>query len=294
MEQHDYLPQFTLDDVFFVDFRTPDSEEAFKQLLETIFAWNTKYYFNLMEDLAFGFTSENEDAALKWRKARLADKGFPDFDEALEIYQYLHRSTMKSPSAGGEECVSPPHDDDDRTILEYPLKIVEPGTLFRKSVDHLDEGAEQDRISRELAHLANKVMVADGRDPGVLDDLYGSLHKVSGYINMSLEECCGDDVLLAAGMLRCNHMEILFRRGFSLILNLRKDAQRLLREAEGGMENLGYPLAGLLKGLMLKRPLYDETHVEHGKLRQLEHLKDIETIRGMMDKAALEESWEAI
>jgi hypothetical protein len=135
-------------------------------------------------------------------------------------------------------------------------------------------------------------MVADGRDPGSKDELHGSLKKVSGYINIALEDLCGEDISEALGIIRSNHMEILFRRGFSLILDLRKDAQKLVRNYEGGVENLGHPLAELLTALFQKRPFYASNAGD--KTSEFEQTDDIRKIRELMDHAALDESWEPI
>jgi len=161
-------------------------------------------------------------------------------------------------------------------------------------LDAIAEPPEKDRLSQELAHLANKVMVADARDPAEADDLRGSLRKVSGYINIALEEMCGEDASKAADVLRCNHMELLFRRGFSVILDLRKEAQKLLRDYEGGVENLGHPLAGLVQGLFLKRPVFASFVLGESKPREFESLDDIILIRRLLDRALVEESWEPV
>jgi hypothetical protein len=293
VEEKDSLPQFTLDDLFFVHFSVPGSEDALKRFLEIIFAWNTEYYFGLMEGIAVGVHLESEEEARRLRLARLADRGFPEFDEAVEIYRYMQRRALShsrpDPFEEQAEPIEAP-----RTVLRYPLKVVESNTLFKRSLDKISDDYEKDRLSQELAHLANKVMVADARDPALIDDLHGSLRKVSGYINIALQEICGDDVSKSAELLRCNHMELLFRRGFSLILDLRKEAQRLLRNYEGGVENLGHPLAGLIQGLLQRRPVYAGTLLGESKPREFESLDDISLIRQLLNKATLEEAWEPI
>jgi len=293
VEEKDSLPQFTLDDLFFVHFAVPGSEDTLKRFLETIFEWNTEYYFGLMGELARGVYLETEEEARRLRLARLADRGFPDFDEAVEIYRHIQRGALSSsPSELCREKAEP--FEAPRTVLKYPLKVLAPGALFKRSLDAIAEPSEKDRLSQELAHLANKVMVADARDPAEADDLRGSLRKVSGYINIALEEMCGEDASKAADVLRCNHMELLFRRGFSVILDLRKEAQKLLRDYEGGVENLGHPLAGLVQGLFLKRPVFASFVLGESKPREFESLDDIILIRRLLDRALVEESWEPV
>ncbi len=290
LEQFDSLPPYTLDDLFFIYFKDPEVEEAVKNLLKVMFRWNTEFYFGLMEELSVGIHSENMVEANRWRQARLSEKGFPEFDEVLEIYSYIRKSELAPP-----DYENPSESEDaGGSFLGYPLMIISNDNLFRKSLDAITDSSLKDRIAEELSHLANKVMIADGLNPGAGSDLRNSLEKVGGYINIALEDLCLDDVSLAIGVLKSNHMEILFRRGFSLILDLRKEAQRLLRNYEGGIENLGYPLAGLVQGLMEPRPVYSNHLLGSGSKREFDKLEDIVCIKQMMEKTTLENKWEQI
>lgn len=293
MDQSDVLPVFTMDDTFFIEFLVRDSEEAIKSFLDAVFCWDTVYYFRLMHVLMYGLHSENEEIALRWHRARLADKGFPVFEEALEIYRYLRQSEIDTPATQIIPCVTE-MDSRPHPLLAYPLKVIAKNDLFRRSLDEIAESGEKDRIVTELAHVANKIMVADAKDPGSLEDLLSSLSKVSGYINISLEDVCGNDVSVASGVLSANHMEILFRRGFSLILDLRKQARILIRQYEGGMENLGHPLAGLMRGLFQKRPVFAGDLLGKNKPRDFESMADLKTIRNLLDKDLMEQGWEPI
>lgn len=292
-EELDYLPNFTLDDIFFVDFVESQSEEAMRNFLETVFYWDDRYYFELMHQLAAGTNLENEELALKWRRSRLADKGFPSFEESLEIYQYLARNIVVFP-----ENLTHPHRHDipthNRPVLDYPLRLIASNTLFQRSLDEIIDPIEKDRISTELAHVANKIMVADGKDAGLLEDLHSSLKKVSGYINVALEETCDEDVRLASGIIASNHMETLFRRGFSLVLDLRRQVHQLLRKCEGGIDNLGYPLAGLVRGLLQKRPVFASNLLGDNGPRDFQYLRDIDCIRQLLDDSFRDDSWEPL
>jgi len=292
VEEIDSLPPFSLDDTFFIEFLVPRWEDSLRLFLETVFEWNTQYYFSLMKELAWGIPSENEEQANTWRRSRLADRGFPEFDEALNIYNYIQRAgfaeRVLEPEGTETEQGSP------ALFLGYPLQVISQNNLFRRCLDEISDPSERDRVSVELAHVANKVMVADGRDPGAIEELRTSLEKVGGYINMALEELCGEDTCRAADLLRSNHMELLFRRGFSLILDLRRDAQKLIRDRDGRIEDLGYPLSGLLNGLIRKRPVFAAQLLGGAQARQFESISDISQIRALMEQAESQETWEPI
>ena len=179
-------------------------------------------------------------------------------------------------------------------LLEYPLIVPDSNNFFIRCLTEIEDSREKDRISMELAHLANKVMVADAREPGSLDEIHLTLRKVSGYINIALEELCKDDVSLGVELLRSNHMEILFRRGFSMILDLRKQAHKLVREYEGGVENLGHPLAEVIKGLIQKRPYYAGYVLGEKTGRDFRSVEDIQIVENLMDTGSIEERWQPI
>ncbi len=290
-EEMDFLPMFTLDDWFFIEFRSPDSEESLKRFLEAVFSWNTRYYLSLMEHISCDDHLENEETARKWRNSRLAEKGFPEFDEVLEIYQHINRAELAEPFA---ETPAESENAEPIPVLKFPLRVLDSNNLFRRGLNTISTADERDRLCAELAHLANKVIIADGKDHGSSKAIRASLKKVGAYINIALEDMCEEDVAAAAALLRSNHMELLFRRGFSLILELRKEAQRFVRDYDGGAENLGSPLAGLVNGLLQKRPIYAGNVFENQQAREFEFVEDIATIRKLMDRSALEDKWEPI
>ncbi len=86
LEEQDEFPWFTLDSIFFVEFLGEVPDELLKRFLGTMFRWNSEYYYSLIQQMVSGVDPAVVARALKWAQARLADKGFPDFDEALEIY----------------------------------------------------------------------------------------------------------------------------------------------------------------------------------------------------------------
>jgi len=293
VEQRDSLPAFSLDEVFFVEFLDPDCEDFVRPLLESLFGWNPEYYVGLMEELAHGIHLENEELALKWRQGRMADHGVPSLDEAMEVYQYFQSiefsgSTFDSNAAHEGESPEPGR------LLEYPMRFADGSTLLSKCLSTIDDPSEKHRFSMDLARLANKVMVADGKDPGSIEEMHGARAKVSGYVNMALEETCTDSVADALKLLGSTHMELLFRRGFSLILDLRKQAHKLLRNYEGGLENLGYPLPELIKGLLRNRPIYAGNVMGEEGPREFKSLEDVRAITELMGEKALEDRWEPI
>ncbi|MFC1833253.1 DUF6178 family protein [Thermodesulfobacteriota bacterium] len=292
-EQLDYLPDFTLDDTFFIDFPYPGTDEFLKVVVGAIFQWNIEYYAGLMHELNFGASVETEELALKWRRARLWDHGFPSLDEAMEIYHY-YNGRLHTDATGEESHVDSPSLRLSSKLMDYPLKVISAGNLLRRFLTGMEDDAERDRVVTQLAHLANKVMVADGGDPGVLENLQGSLEKVSGYINMALEDACADDSSVGSALLKYNHVETLFRRGFSLVLKVQREARKLADNYQGGIENMGYPLAGLIRGLLQKKPIFAANALGERNAREFSSLEDLDLIRRLMASDSLEGRWEPL
>lgn len=295
VEESDTLPAYTLEDVFYVDFPAPSLEDSLKALLEALYEADTNYYFTVMESLACGLSSDFEEAALHFRRARLAEKGFPCFEEALEIYQDSGvRHILAASPVAPRDVESPQYDDPDAAPLAYPLKTIPATSLFRQCLDQLTDSQDRDRISSELAHLANKIIVADSLDPSLYEDLTKSLRKASGYINIALQELGDGEPAAATDLLINRHIETLFRYGFQSILSLRREAMTFVRKYEGGIENLGYPLATILRELFKKRPLFAANVRGESKPRDFQDREEIIYIRRLLDDSSLEQAWEDV
>jgi hypothetical protein len=291
-EQINSLPSFTLDSIYFIEFLDYSHKEAIERLLTGIFRWSDHYYFNLMQYLTSSDLVEIQNLALKWRSARLADHGFPDLDEAQEIYRYLN------PKAILTEIVESPQESNDYisvgTFIDYPLKIALKRNFFERCWNMIPSRLIQDRISLELSYVANKIMIADIKEPGNLEHMIDSLKKASGYINIALENISELDAGKGSLILAANHMELLFRVGYSLIVDLRNEAEDFVRSYEGGLENLGYPLSILLKGLFAKRPFFVDNSVSEEKIRNFETSEDLQFIRKLLDRDLVQGLWESI
>lgn len=293
VEESDTLPAFTLENIFYVDFSAPHIEDSLKLLLEALYESDTNYYFTVMESLACGLSSDFEEAAHHFRRARLAEKGFPSFEEALEIYQSggsLFGMPPPNPYLQNQEDPDLSHE----TAPIYPLKIIPPRSLFRECLDQLTDAHQRDRISSELAHLANKIIVADSLDPSLYDDLTKSLQKASGYINIALQELGAGEPAAAKDLLINRHVETLFRHGFQSILSLRREALCFVRKYEGGIENLGYPLAAILRELFKKRPLFAANIRGEARPRDFQDREELLFIRRLLDDSYVEETWEDV
>ena len=105
-EQVDRAILFTLDQEYWVAFKKPETRPVLQRFLEYLYLADPVQYPMILESLISEIESELEEVAYRLRKGRMADHGFPDFEEALEIYRFVNPDTLK-PSRGEKSAVPP-------------------------------------------------------------------------------------------------------------------------------------------------------------------------------------------
>jgi len=276
-------PFFSLDQVYYLEFPEPQREKALKQFLTALAENDLALYHQVLENVAWRTDAEFEDYLLHFRTARLAEKGFPDLKEAHDVYAPLSPERFTAMEAAGT-LSTPTPPEDARLAPEYALVRQPQGTLFRAAMGEVREPRDLDRLKRELAALANRVLVADGKtadDPVAVE---ASLGKVAGYISIGLERLVSWDVRRAAGLVAGVPLTVLFQVGFDGVLKLQQQGETQvatwLRACGLSLAFLGEPWNAEIRGLLGKRPkrhggsragepLYEE-FTGLGQLRELE------------------------
>ena len=82
LEGMDRIPLFTLDQYHFIHFRGKRTREVFEPFLQILYRVDKNSYQRLMDSLIVEFESELEETGYHLRNGRLADYGFPDFEES--------------------------------------------------------------------------------------------------------------------------------------------------------------------------------------------------------------------
>ncbi|HYA35252.1 MAG TPA: DUF6178 family protein, partial [Candidatus Binataceae bacterium] len=97
------------DEHYLIEFIRYDSiTQPITEFLEEAFERDYTYYTALMEECYWGIEAELEEEAYQFRRARLEDRGFPDYYRAQDVFAYLDpqkfceiASTYISPSREG-------------------------------------------------------------------------------------------------------------------------------------------------------------------------------------------------
>jgi len=185
-------------------------QAALRALLLDLMAEAPFAFSRLMEAIRWEMPSELEEAALRFRWARLADLGFPDPETAAGLYAAVRLPPSPAWSGSAE-------------LVRSGGRRVD---FVQAALEGLDP-VEAENAQEELRGVFNAALVADGADPGDLDAFRASAERARDTLNLGLESLTGGDPRRAPGVVRETPLRQVFQTGFSLGLRLRHRADRL-------------------------------------------------------------------
>ncbi|MGC9109279.1 MAG: DUF6178 family protein [Caldimicrobium sp.] len=255
LEAYDYLPPYTLDDVYFVEFKEESLEFYFRRIIELIRETWPETYFALMESLIWELPSDVEERAFRFRNGRLADEGIPDYYIALEVYADIHPKKLSK--------IEPkylPEREEEVEELKAPLYLIpydeERELLIYKVLSLIKDPDTLSRIQRELAWLATKVILVDHPVIDEIEEVKKGIHKMWCGLNLGLEYLSEGNLEIVKEILKNHYLEEIFRVSRTALRELRKFALSLLNNKEFNVALLKYldqPYAGYLQGATRRR-----------------------------------------
>ncbi len=293
-EPPDHLPQFTLDGVYFLRFRDEKNSTPVVQVLVHLKSEMPQRYTQVLEAMLWEPASLLASEALRWRRGRLADQGFPDKLEALELW------ARPRPGETDWKKLSPKLKE--RFFQDAPprsdamLELLPPGAALPALAAEL-EPARADALRAEAAYIANCGVVALGADPADPKAVRRAARESLGLVNLGLgilvqeETSQGGGEQVAAQILSRVSLAALARTGAQAIRELNQRAHRLMREGwlQGlptGLHLLEPPLDRVLAGLMFPRPRFHDPSLGEGReYRSFTSLADLEQARRQLEQA---------
>jgi hypothetical protein len=273
---------FSLDGYYYVQFLNKNDAPLIIRFLKYLSVDDASYYQNFLEWVHLRLPMEEEDTALQWRRGRMADRGFPEFYEALEIYHFIPPEQVR-----GERF--PDRSNPEASF--YPpshLEFAGEGSFLYAALNRGGEEGLITRIKWELAHLANHLLVADGADVNEPAPIYQSVHKAFQFLDLGLRYLSRDDLGQAAEVLRHVPLLRVFQTGYSLGLDLKYRAEAIFRKGEWYRdilqreEVLDSPFKETIRGLFFKAPLYYHRS-GGGTYRPFQDLKELEETAALLD-----------
>src|SRR5262249_8147743 len=158
-----------------------------QEFLEEVFERDYNYFTGFMEELYWGVEAELEEQAYQFRSARLADRGFPDYFEAQDIFAYVNprrfleiRRSYPAPSRADlpDELGSVPPD-------MAPVAGDADHSLFNTALTAGFAAQGKRQLRSEMAMVTNQVLVARAVDFGDLDAVRVAVAMTHDYLNLA-------------------------------------------------------------------------------------------------------------
>ena len=196
--------------------------------------------------------AELEEQAYRWRSGRLADLGYVDFYEALELYAPLDVDKVKI-GEGTEDRA--PAVDDDRPPGELSVALAETvisRSFLTRAWDRVDDAAVANRLQGALITLVNKALSAARARPGEATAVKAGAEHATATLSLGLEAVARGDLDRAAAALASISLTRLHRVGHTLGLRLARMAKAIGPRAT----TAELPTPPMLAALAQPRPRY--------------------------------------
>jgi hypothetical protein len=193
--------------------------------------------------------AELEEMSYRWRSARLADLGYVDFYEALDLFRPLPADQVTI----GEGTQDRPGVDEDTSQL--PLAVAEEvvgRSFLARAMGMIDNNAEAERIEGALLVLVNKVLAAGRAKPGQPEVVRRGALYATSTLALGLEVVARGDLARGTQALASIGLARLFRVGYTVTFKLAKLASALAPRSV----TAGSPARVLGAALCSPRPLF--------------------------------------
>lgn len=229
----DQSQYFTFDDQYLLRF-VGEAEPILSLVIERLRVLDYENYKQVLEWSMLELESNLEEDTLHWRNARLADRGYPDYEQSQKLFRvvalesisldpFYRATTPRVRYAEGEDLV----------FSDHALMLLEVrDSLLVRALSALS-GAVVEEVSQELAILTNEAVVAQARDPGEVDEVKRCVEDVHDYVNIGLAYFAQADEAAAVRLVREIRLRPFFQVGFSLTARLQQYEHALQTAAHG-------------------------------------------------------------
>ncbi len=231
---------------------------------------------------------ELEEMSYRWRSGRLADLGYVDFYEALDLFRPLTPDQVHI----GEGSQDKPLEEGETRLPVVVAEEVIGRSFLARAIAAIDDPAEAERLEQALMVLVNRVLAAGRAKPGQPEVLRRGALYATATLSLGLETVARSDLDRATQALHSIALSRLFRVGYTVTQKLAKLATALAPRSA----TAGSPAQELVAALCSPRPLFsraaDEPPVQG--MRPFESQADLrragEILSGLTIRIALVES----
>jgi hypothetical protein len=241
----------------------PDQVRVTQHFIDSLY----RYSPDLMRRWLVGMRAESdtelEETAYRWRSGRMADLGFVDVYEAMEVYKELDPATVQIENTP-PPSLRPHGEDIDNMHLRIPTAMAERmtgKTPFARAVSGLSSRDETNDLHFALTALCNRALSADRVEPSDDEAIRSVLERVSNTLDLAVEFLARGDSNHEVAAVRTVSLVKLHRLGVSLIGKLRRLALTLVRgnpfaQLRPAIDIFDSEDAEILANLIRTRPLF--------------------------------------
>ncbi len=243
----------------------PESARAMIRIVDLLYRSDRVLARRLLVGARGELPSTLQEMAYRWRSGRMADLGFADHWEALEVYRELDPASVRIGEATGPASRVRPLHGDGRSgdSLRAPTALAErlsgSTSPFARAVAGLTTPDEVGELHFALVALGNRVLAADRVTPGDDEAVNAALARMLATLDIAVEFLAHGDDARAIEAVRTVPVVRLFRLGVSLIGKVKQLARAL--ERKGPFAALGPGLfedtdATVIEAVTRRRPAF--------------------------------------
>ena len=285
----DQAKYFTFDDQYLLRFRG-EPEPIVHLLIERVRALDYRMYLYVLENSLFELESGLEEAAFRWRTARLEDRGYPTYEEVQDLFRFVppesvnlqpyERAAGQMHFVSGDEVVTPP---------DHALALLsQTGSFFFRVLTALPaESLEQ--IGQELAYLTNSIVTAEARDTGETREIRRCVEMAHDHVNIGLAFAAKENEIEAQHLLRLTQVRPFFQVGRGLVQRLQHQANQMAAQLhENGLPEwesyLDTPFREMAVGVRRRMPVFFMGLETPGEIvsRQFSRLSEVKQVQALL------------
>jgi hypothetical protein len=239
----------TPDNFFLVELPDdPDTQRLIQRVIEDLYRADAGLARHTLMAARSEPPAELEEMAYRWRSGRLADLGYVDFYEALDLFRPLTPDQVSI----GEGSQDRPLDEEPPRLPVAIAEEVLGRSFLARAMASIDEPAEAERIEAALMVLVNKVLAAGRAKPGQAEVMRRGALYATATLSLGLETLARGDLTRARDALHTVALSRLFRIGYTVTQRLAKLATALAPRSLTAAS----PARDLVAALCSPRPLF--------------------------------------
>jgi uncharacterized protein DUF6178 len=285
---------FTFDDQYLLRFHG-EAEPILALLLERLRVLDYNSYKHILEWSLLDLESTLEEEALHWREARMADRGYPGYNEARKVFNFVALESL-SPERYRRHTLPPVRFAADEELIpaDHALMLLDVhDSLLVQTLAALPVEALEP-LRQDLALLTNQVVIAEACDPGELAEVRRCAELVHDYLNIGLAYFSKGEQGEAIRLLYETMPQPFFQVGMSLTLGLQQQEWRLdanLRRSgiPDWQTYLDSPFKEACAGVQHRPPLFFRGLEVSGEIlyRRFQSLAEIQQVKTLLTQIPL-------